>query len=1212
MSNRKLGTKSSVSLKVPNKPQMPGCTPAPGPNGRLSAYSSVSSQYCGTQSSIYDTPGVASPKRVTYKANNSTMNTSVLQSPSEVLVSKKIKRTHRQRGKRLSGESVSSQTSILSKTSSMNTVLNDIIRDLPFDDREKVTSLVNMAVYSSDCFQKECHAISIELDSLKASYRVKHGELHVVEEECSEYQSQIAELEEKLNSLEDDAESRQNYALRNSKAISRLSSTNKTLIDAFALIHEENPKKKNVGGASGQPMNEELRTIPEGPSHNKTSSGVKLAPITKNTKKIHKKENNSIDPYEGTPVTSNEKLRERLLRVAKEHNRVEKNCEGLESKIMGLRSSLRVAEKRNRQLQLELDELKEHLSSEDSGKKTGSSNLLAAASFCTKLHSEVVKTHQKLKRQKRVPMTNRLNALVSRNAFDASEGIKQIDALISHLAHTPSTMIEADIAFHLCTRNVCRLFDSEAMVLYILQPGGKLMHRYATGLAHVMSIEVGEEPSIAENTLATGAMRRYNNNIRNTRDFNPSIDSIDTMNTKRVLTFPLRNQDKSLVVGVMHLLNKRNNNKFTEVDELYGSAFSDVVGSFFSSSILFRRLWLESETLCGIMRASRKLLESLPPITSIVASRPLLPEEVLYSLEHVVRNSLKCSQAKAFLLSKHCGYNEEFFITLEKPAIAMMTLKPEHLACHNLPIHSGIAGHVAFTKTSYLSPDPSADALFNTQIDIDVECETFYCVPVLNVSREVIAVIQVVPSSLSPNLKSSKEMGDSTVAFENAIDWLLYLLSANFTFMVNSIGSPLPRPDIQYLEQITMTEKFATRNISLEAVLLEEDDFDNNNNTVISKPGSPSEVVRQRSSTMDEEDAGFDVKVKEEVGEDSKDYAQDTDNVEDETGASNDENFSEGRLQSDDVVEKYERQILALHAEIDILKASEIASETENSREEALRIRNLIQDEYSTKYDSDLKKRKSEMDKIKLDNEMVQRTEMANALQLLRDRVTQVDTGNEKAEEEIRAEQEKKNEASLQMIESLQNMEFAHPIPPTSEIERSDELLTQEEPVAEKTTIDTDVTAPLLSARSNKSTRSEIPPTPTKEEVECSPRIGNWMEAFDHDGYKYYYNTVTEESSWEKPKGFIDVTAVDDTYEDEEEGQDVVRIGEWTQAITDDGHTYWVHELTGESTWDTPTEDTSDSLLHSHNPKGHSQSAPVLSQYAGNSKVTAGDYSIEL
>jgi hypothetical protein len=1200
-------------LQLPNKPQIPPSTPAPGPNGRLNAYSSVSSQYCGTQSSIYDTPGVANPKRSTIKANNSTISgNSQTQSQTNMMIAKKIKRTHGQCTKRISVESLTSQTSLLSKTSSMNTTLTEIVRDLPFDDREKVTSLVNMAVYSSECFQKECHAISIELKSLKASYRVKYGELNVVCEECDVYRTQIAAMEEKLNTLEDDAESRQNYALRNSKAISRLSSTNKTLIDAFALIHEENPKKK---------------TTPEGKLTSTNNNAVKLSPIgATNTKKMRKKEGktnpNAIDPYEGTPVTSNEKLRERLLRVAKEHNRVEKNCEGLESKIMGLRSSLRVAERRNRQLQLELDELKEHLSSENSGKHSPA-QMLTTASFSSKLIAHVVKPQRLTseRKYKRVPMTNRLNALVSRNAFDATEGIKQIDALISHLANTPSTMIEADIAFHLCTRYACRLFDSEAMVLYILQPGGKVMHRYATGAEHVMILEVGDQPSITENTMRTGAMRRYNNNIRSNSFFNPTVDGIDTINTKRVLTFPLRNQDKTLVVGVMHLLNKRNNNKFTEVDELYGSAFSDVLGGFFSSSILFKRLWLESETLCGIMRASRMLLESLPPVTSLVAARPLLPEEVLYSLEHVVRNSLKCSQAKAFLLSKHCGYQEEFFISLEKPSIGMMALKPEHLACHNLPIHSGIAGHVAFTKTPYLVSDPSADALFNTQIDICSECETFYCVPLLNVAREVIAIIQVVPSALSPNLKSSQEMGDSTVAFENAIDWLLYLLSANFTFMVDSIGSPLARPDIQYLEPITLTEKFATMNISLQAAPLEEDE-----NLIHSKPGSPTgmECGRQRSRTIDEVLDEQDLLLYEN-GESNQLESGEVDQM------AEDEN--DKRPQSGDVAEKYERQIKALEAEIEVLKTLN-AAEMDDCEEEELRIRNLLQDEYTSKYASELATRKSAV-KTTHDNDVAKRRESDRELELLREHVAHMTLENEKAEEDMREEERKKDQVSLDIISSIQQMdsvEVGKDDPASGEHEEHDhehhehDEYEEEEQKANQTPdsnheaamIDTDA-AVMTSARSNRSNRSEIPPTPTKEEVESSPRIGNWMEAFDHDGHKYYYNAVTEESSWEKPTGFVEVTAVDDTYvddnDDDAEAKDVVRIGEWTQATTDDGHVYWIHDITGESTWDTPTDDIgsgSSSLLDSHNPKGHSQSAPVLSQYAGKSKVTAGDYSIEL
>jgi hypothetical protein len=1154
-------------------------------------------------------------------SNESSMGSTVLvtaqMSQSSALMAKKLKRTHEQRTKRISTESLPTQESIMTKTSHMNVELTDIIKNLPFDDREKVTSLVNMAVYSSDCHQKENHAISIELKALKASYRVKMGELADIQDELGVYRNQVEALEEKLNSLEDDAESRQNYSLRNSKAISRLSSTNKTLIDAFALIHEGDSMKKG----SAHKSNDELTTIHEGGSRVSNNTGVKLSPIARRKKRSRKKDikrnTGDAEQADGTPVTSNEKLRERLLRVAKEHSRVEKNCTGLETKIMGLRSSLRVAERRNRQLQLELDELKEHINSDNAGHRNILTIMSTEDSFSDNIQKEVVKSSGK----SQVPMTNRLNALVARNAFDATEGIKQIDALILHLAQTPSTMLEADIAFHLCTRYASRIFDCEAIVLFVLQPGGKIMHRYATGEVTMTVIEVGEESSIAENTLRTGAMRRYNNNIRSSSLFNPTVDGVNTVNTKRVLTFPLRNKDKTLAVGAMHLLNKRNNNKFTEVDELYGSAFSDVVGSFFSCSILFKRLWLESETLCGIMRASRRLLETLPPDTSIVASRELQPEEVLYSIEHIIRNALKCSQVKAFLLSTHCGYSDEFFIVLEKSSIAMMTLKPEHLSCQHIPFHSGIAGHVAFTKTSYLVSDPSSDALFNTQIDITNKCQTFYCVPILNIAREVIAVIQVVPSALSPNLKSSKEMGDSTVAFENAIDWLLYLVSANFSFMVQSIGHPLPRPDIQYLEPITLTEKFTTKTISLEVAPLDEKSTD-----VSSKPNSPVESGRQRSRTV------------EDLNEEEED---DDEHLFDNSDEFDDEEDEDNSPLSGNITNKYERQILSLEKEIEALKSSDNDVESSASKEEELRIRRLLQDEYTSKYETDLAHKKVEI-KRKHELEIKKLLDIDVELQAIRDDVALKSSDNDAAEEEMRRDEEKKDEDNCSFIKSLQcaddtvndsvaKDEGIHGVfnevsvdeVSTVEINGNVDRDTENQP-NEKININSgekpqdevlsnvDVAPPpIASARSNKSIRSEIPPTPTKEEVEASPRIGNWIESFDQDGYKYYYNTVTEESSWEKPEGFIEVTAVNDTYNDEEEAKDVVRIGDWLQATTDDGHVYWVHDMTGESTWDTPTDDSTGALSR-HSPQGHSQSTPVLSQYGGNAKVSAGDYSIEL
>jgi hypothetical protein len=64
-------------------------------------------------------------------------------------------------------------------------------------------------------------------------------------------------------------------------------------------------------------------------------------------------------------LAQNDKLRESLLRVAREHYRSMKNADVLEAKEVELRETLRSQEKENRQLNSELDEVRLLLNVED-------------------------------------------------------------------------------------------------------------------------------------------------------------------------------------------------------------------------------------------------------------------------------------------------------------------------------------------------------------------------------------------------------------------------------------------------------------------------------------------------------------------------------------------------------------------------------------------------------------------------------------------------------------------------------------------------------------------------------------------------------------------------------------------------------------------------------------------------------------------------------
>ncbi|XP_077200218.1 WW domain-binding protein 4 isoform X2 [Paroedura picta] len=67
-----------------------------------------------------------------------------------------------------------------------------------------------------------------------------------------------------------------------------------------------------------------------------------------------------------------------------------------------------------------------------------------------------------------------------------------------------------------------------------------------------------------------------------------------------------------------------------------------------------------------------------------------------------------------------------------------------------------------------------------------------------------------------------------------------------------------------------------------------------------------------------------------------------------------------------------------------------------------------------------------------------------------------------------------------------------------------------------------------------------------------------WVHGFSSEGYMYYYNTVSGESQWEKPKGF------------EEDPREPQMPGQWVEGVSEEGHTYYYNTDTGVSTWEKP------------------------------------------
>ena len=336
--------------------------------------------------------------------------------------------------------------------------LHRTFREIPFDIRERVVDLVTKAEQSADEAKRTQLLLNKELLNLRRDYYQTDKEVSFQLKRRDLYLNQINLNFEKLGALEDDAESRRERGLKNAEAISRLSRTNKTLVDAFSKLYDdgtagEDSDDNSTGRGAAAPIS--------------TSTVKQKKPRSRQSRKTRRlgnaglitDESRSPSPPKASqdPVvaTSNEKLRERLLTVAKEHNRVVKNVEVLEIKVEALRSSVRFADRRNRQLKHELDELRESASLD------GSSTVELPEANKPLAHPSTGSggggggkedSAPKKPKSQRAANTSRLLSLLANADFDAMEGIRHLDALLQHIVATPTTLGAKEAAQHLCNR----------------------------------------------------------------------------------------------------------------------------------------------------------------------------------------------------------------------------------------------------------------------------------------------------------------------------------------------------------------------------------------------------------------------------------------------------------------------------------------------------------------------------------------------------------------------------------------------------------------------------------------------------------------------------------------------------------------------------------------------------------------------------------------
>ena len=101
---------------------------------------------------------------------------------------------------------------------------------------------------------------------------------------------------------------------------------------------------------------------------------------------------------------------------------------------------------------------------------------------------------------------------------------------------------------------------------------------------------------------------------------------------------------------------------------------------------------------------------------------------------------------------------------------------------------------------------------------------------------------------------------------------------------------------------------------------------------------------------------------------------------------------------------------------------------------------------------------------------------------------------------------------------------------------------------------------------------------PVKDK-EQSTEGGDWTQVQDDEGPTYYYNTKTEETSWDRPEGFgkknkdaNSNAAQEEQKEKVPETKETKAFGYWTEVQDDEGQTYYYNTKTEQTSWDRPDE----------------------------------------
>ena len=1066
--------------------------------------------------------------------------------------------------------------------------INKLIQKLPASLRESVSSIVNIAINYASSAVHSTDLLKHEVSTLKNDNKKKSYEIDELVKKCDMYKKKLDIVDDHIQGLKDNINLKDNFAVRNKQAITKLAKTNRMLIDALESLDSTSVPNLNEGAvikdvdlAKPRPVMLLPMSTNAPPAHQLPSQvhgvslpllqaepkpstpgapsafGSVLIPNIFHAQQAASTSNESLNKY-GTmfltkkeldeignkevekPVEESDKLRSSLLCVVREHIKSIKTQEVMEKELTEARSTAKATLRLNKQLKVENDDLK--------ALKTDGDNLLPTEDVEGNMDDFPIVNKQKYFNK----VDERFKVLIDRGSIETHDLLLKLRRIIGHIVHAPATLNINELLRFVTHGETCKVFEVEMLNVFLLRHDarGHCMNKYNTRSTEPEVFDIEDARSVAFDVIKTGKTARLNSLAR-ILHFKPAIDGVPGLVVRRLMSIAIKGGGRT--IGCVHFLN-REKTPFTEADELVAMIFSDFLNAYVQNCYHHKLLVEKDDMLKHIMTAPHKLCHFVPSRKSLSSIKSLQMSEILSALEYVIAETMKCISVRVFVNSLFSQKEEPgFMITFESSDSASEKdiLKKRMLPIRFIAATSGVSGLVMTTQNPHICK--GADASLNPYIDLDPTYtdSPMVTLPMKSYDGEVIAVIQMIPGG-SQKLGPAEEdqiMGDGGVRklyFLEAAELLLELLVGPSLELLSIFN------DNAKTEDRTETEKFNNlMTTSVSSILGEK----KNKSISLSRTSSFESIGNAKVST-----------------------------------------FNEETLTSS--LATYGAEIVKLQCELEEIKAK--ARDDKDSLEltiaqlgeaekSALALATKKSDE-ATNALAEKERLLSEMERAVSENKRILADFIA-----LKDASALASSNAPDTQKEVPMEE--KADKHLEALTKLQSdvSQLQKQVADANEAlaSRSFRVAALEKEIAEQLKTSSEATAKLVSDKDNiikilqdqivKMAESASPFLVKADAVDDVSNISlvaldgsdgggnmssttganidtNWIDHFDENGNKYYYNTITGETSWEKGGGGDSIAS------------SLTAGGEWIQMQGEKGETYYFNSLTNETSWDPPGE----------------------------------------